>query len=106
MPPYDPPSAHYCEINAFTNPGDNFKLIGPDGHNFKRLTLKLNVEYIWWNIERNVIEIWGPYSKMKYSQEYMNKYMHRFHEKHCQSTAKQVEFNLDVSQAKRLKISN
>ena len=105
MPPYDPPSTHYCEINAFTNAQDNFKLIGPQGHNFKRLTVLLGLQYIWWNMERNVIEIWGPYSKMNSSQKYLTKYMARFYTKHCQNTEKK-DMDLDVHQAKRLKVSD
>ena len=104
MPEYNPPSTHYCEINAFTSPSDNFKLIGPNGHNFKRLTNLLGVQYMWWNIERNVIEIWGPYSKMSSSQKYMSKYMTRFHEKYCKGK-QELNVTLDTQPAKRLKVS-
>ena len=101
MPPYNPPSTHYCEMNAFPNASDNFKLIGPKGHNFKRLTVLLRVEYMWWNMERNVIEIWGPYAKMNSSQKYLSKYMTKFYKKHCENQ------NTDLSPpSKRLKVTH
>ena len=103
MPPYNPPSSHYCEINAFNSPTDNFKFIGPGGQNFKRLTAKLNVEYLWWNMERNVFEIWGPFSKMNSTKKYLNSYMHRFYDKHCKdSESKPV--SMDQRPSKRSKI--
>ena len=104
MPPYEPPSSHYCEINAFTNAHDNFKLIGPQGHNFKRLTVLLGMNYLWWNMERNVIEIWGPFSKINSAQKYLSKYMSRFYNKYCEGKD-QKEITLDVQPAKRLKVS-
>ena len=105
MPPYEPPTSHYCEINAFTDPSDNFKLIGPNGHNFKRLTVLLGLNYIWWNMERNVIEIWGPYSKIVSSPKYLTKYMGRFYDKHCKNESNK-KIALDVQQSKRLKVSD
>jgi len=104
MPPYDPPNSHYCEINAFNLPGDNFKIVGPAGHNFKRLTTKLGIEYLWWNIERNVFEIWGPESKMKSSSKNLNSYMHKFYDKHCKNKNCTIN-SLDQRQSKRSKIS-
>lgn len=104
MPPYDPPTTHYTEINAFTNNLDNFKLIGPKGSNFKRLTILLGVNYIWWNMERNVIEIWGPYNKMNSSKKYLSKYMHRFYEKHCNENTN-IDIEVDVQRSKRLKVN-
>ena len=103
MPPYAPPSSHYCEINAFNSKSDNLKIIGPGGHNFKRLTHKLGIEYLWWNIERNVFEIWGNYSKMKTSAKYLNSYMNRFHDTHCNYTNKDIVIPEQRS-SKRLKI--
>ena len=86
MPAYNPPDAHYCHIKAYENQEDNFKLIGPKGNNFKRLTNKLNIEYLWWNIDSNVIEIWGPFSQMLKSRMYLEQYKDKFYKKHCQKT--------------------
>ena len=83
MPPYNPPNTHYCHCKAYDNTIDNLKLIGPNGSNFKRLTTKLKIEYIWWNIEKNIIELWGPEEKLTHSYDYMNKYMIRFYNNHC-----------------------
>ena len=104
MPPYSPPSSHYCEINAFNSQSDNLKIIGPGGHNFKRLTTKLGIEYLWWNIERNVFEIWGEYSKMESSTQYLNAYMHRFHNKHCKNNSKINVSIPEQRQSKRSKV--
>ena len=105
MPPYSPPSSHYCEIKAFYSQSDNLKFIGPGGHNFKRLTTKLNIEYLWWNIERNVFEIWGPHSKMIPSAKYLNSYMDRFQNKHCKNDTK-IDVTIPVQRpSKRSKVS-
>ena len=88
MPPYSPPNTHYCEINAFNSQSDNFKIIGPGGNNFKRLTSKLKIDYLWWNIERNVFEIWGSESKIKPASTFLISYMYRFYEKHLKNHIK------------------
>ena len=104
MPNYSPPNSHYCEINAFHSQSDNLKIIGPQGRNFIRLTTKLEIEYLWWNMERNVFEIWGAYSKMNSSAKYLNAYMHRFYDKHCKNNSK---LNVNITEhrpSKRSKI--
>ena len=82
MPEYDPPASHYTEVNAFINQGDNLKIVGPGGHNFKRLTVKLKLDYLWWNMERNVFEIWGSFDKVKQAKDYLEKYKVRFEDRH------------------------
>ena len=61
---YDPPCEYcmYTEIKL-----DNsiqcetmFKIIGKEGRAFKSITFESRCQYIWWNSERHVIEIWGP----------------------------------------------
>lgn len=83
MAPYNPPNAHFCEISAFDKVEDNLKLIGPKGQNFYRLTRKLNIEYLWWSIERNKIEIWGAENMLPSAHKYLNEYMKRFYKNHC-----------------------
>jgi len=85
MPPYNPPctTSYYSHIHAFPKIKSNLKLIGKSGNNFIRLTNKLNIEYIWWNKELNIIEIWGPKDKIAYSKNYMTKYLERFFARHC-----------------------
>ena len=105
MPPYAPPSSHYCEINAFYSQSDNLKIIGPGGHNFKRLTTKMNIDYLWWNIERNVFEIWGTESKVESSVKYLNAYIQRFYDNHCKNDTKIDVVIIEERPSKRLKIS-
>ena len=100
MPPYNPPSTHYCEINGFSHSIDNFKFIGPNGQNFKRLTDKLSIEYLWWNMERNVIEIWGPHSKIKHAKKYLSDYMVRFAKKHISEEDRPVDEIRTVKKAR------
>ena len=38
-----------------------FAFIGRTGKRFYWLTQKLGLDYLWYNRERKVIEIWGPY---------------------------------------------
>ena len=85
MPEYNPPNTHYCECKAFDKVEENLKFIGPGGNNFKRLTTKLHVKYIWWNSTKNIIEIWGPEDRLEHAHEYMNNYMIRFYNKHCKT---------------------
>ena len=85
MPEYNPPISHYCHIKGYENNNDMFKIMGPNGHNFKRLTIKLNLEYIWWNIKTNTIELWGKERQVQYAHTYMIKYMERFKIRHCNS---------------------
>lgn len=92
MPEYKPPVSHYCHVTAYPEKKDMFKLIGPQGHNFKRLTTKLKIEYLWWDIEKNVIEIWGGYDRVMFANEYMQKYMVRFYENHIiKNTLQEME---------------
>lgn len=80
MAPYNPPSAHYTQVDVSHIDETNvLKAMGKNGANFKEMTSKLHVKYIWWDKERQVIEIWGPFSSMMSAfngvNEYMNSYM-------------------------------
>ena len=62
MAPYAPPlGCKYTEL-ALSLAIQNrtmFQIIGKEGNVFKAITHQSGTEYIWWNSERNVIEIWG-----------------------------------------------
>ena len=105
MPPYCPPKEEsYCQTSAFDNLKDNLKLIGPKGHNFIRLTNKLQIKYLWWNKEQNIIEIWGGQKQIIYAQKYIKKYLQRFKKKHCTNTLKRVYEDENVENIKRMKL--
>ena len=66
MAPYNPPNAHYAHLNVCKYSSDMIKsYIGKKGEHFYYLTARLKVRYIWYNIEKKIIEIWGPYESFR-----------------------------------------
>ena len=62
MAPYTPPTAHYSQMDGSEYTEDQiFAFIGKTGKKFYWLTQKLGLDYLWYDKERKVIEIWGPY---------------------------------------------
>ena len=62
MAPYTPPNAHYSQMDVSNYTEDQlFAFIGKTGKKFYWLTKKLGLDYLWYDRERKVIEIWGPY---------------------------------------------
>jgi hypothetical protein len=62
MAPYTPPTAHYSQMDVSEYTEDQiFAFIGKTGKKFYWLTQKLGLDYLWYDKERKVIEIWGPY---------------------------------------------
>lgn len=61
MSPYNPPNTHYSQmtLDEYT-PDDIYAFIGKGGKRFYWLTKILGLEYLWYDDERHVIEIWGP----------------------------------------------
>ena len=63
MAPYDPPNAFYTEVRI-PEYIDVLKFIGRGGHHLKNITERSGVQYIWVDMERNVVEIWGWESRL------------------------------------------
>ena len=62
MAPYQPPVAHYSELDVSgVDPEDIYSFIGKKGKRFYWLTRFLNLQYLWYNEPKKAIEIWGPY---------------------------------------------
>jgi len=62
MAPYTPPVTHYSQMDVSMYDEDClFAFIGRTGKRFYWLTQKLGLEYLWYDKERKVIEIWGPF---------------------------------------------
>ena len=62
MAPYQPPVAHYSQMDVSDYTEDQiFSFIGKTGKKFYWLTQKLGLDYLWYDKERQIIEIWGPY---------------------------------------------
>ena len=63
MSPYTPPSdCLYTElpVDQGLQHETMYKVIGKEGRVFNSITYESRCKYIWWNKERNVVEIWGP----------------------------------------------
>jgi hypothetical protein len=59
---YTPPlNSHYTQINTSPVSDDVMRIsIGQGGRVFKAITHQSNVNYIWFNKEKQFVEIWGP----------------------------------------------
>jgi hypothetical protein len=69
MAPYDPPNCHYTELDVSSfDPEKIFRFVGQNGKRFYWLTHITNTEYIWFNKERKVIEIWGSWESLHLGQ--------------------------------------
>ena len=75
MPSSNPPNTHYSQVTALPNKQDMFNFIGKSGCNLKKITDTLNLEYIWWNMDRNVIELWGPENKLVRARNIVQHYI-------------------------------
>lgn len=75
MAPYNPPNTFYRQINGIEDKDIMYKIVGKNGQHFKYLTEKLGIDYLWWDMNRNVIEVWGPNKKLISASEEIVKWM-------------------------------
>tara|TARA_Y100001970_G_scaffold293320_1_gene439338 strand:- start:6562 stop:6840 length:279 start_codon:yes stop_codon:yes gene_type:complete len=61
-------------------------LIGNDGKHFKRITNMSNTNYIWWNNEKKIIELWGPENRLDLAENIL-----RDHIKFVENKNKKIE---------------
>jgi len=78
MTDYSPPNTFYSQTYGLFGNEDMYKFIGKNGAHFKYLTTKLGIEYIWWNKETNIIELWGPHYKLKNAKNVLNKKLEEY----------------------------
>lgn len=65
MAPYDPPIAHYTQLNVPDIGEDTmFEFVGKSGHRFYKLTRELGLRYLWYDKDRKAIEVWGSYESL------------------------------------------
>lgn len=57
---YNPPNTHYSEVKCDLSDQQIKKLIGKNGYFFNVITKAAKVNYLWFDNQRKVIEIWGP----------------------------------------------
>lgn len=63
MAPYDPPNAFYTEVRI-PEYIDVLKFMGRGGYHLKTITERSGTQYIWLDMERRVVEIWGRESRL------------------------------------------
>ena len=63
MAPYTPPHmTHYSQMDVSMYDEERlFAFIGRTGKRFYWLTRTLGLDYLWYDRERQVFEIWGPF---------------------------------------------
>lgn len=80
MAPYDPPIAHYSQLDVSEYSDEQMlTFIGKKGHRFYWLTNKLGLNYLWWDHERKVVELWGSYGALHCgAKERLDEYFKKF----------------------------
>ncbi|QIG59654.1 hypothetical protein [Dishui Lake phycodnavirus 3] len=69
MAPYNPPVSHYAQVDVSDYDEDLiFSFIGKNGRRFYWLTRYLDLEYMWYDKDRKVIEVWGSYETLLFGQ--------------------------------------
>lgn len=65
MAPYDPPIAHYSQLDVSQYTDEQIlSVIGKGGKGFYKLTSQLGLNYLWWDKERKVVELWGSFGAL------------------------------------------
>ena len=95
---YSPPNTFYSHVKALTDEHEMYQFIGKDGIHFKILTERLNLKYIWWNKEHNVIEIWGNHKYLKKARDCIHSKLKKFEIHQAEIRAKQylTMFEMDI----------
>lgn len=79
MAPYNPPIAHYCHVSVSNLTDETIlKAIGKAGYHFKKITNDCGANYIWWNKDLKVIEIWGPFSCMTKTKNTVENHLEKY----------------------------
>jgi len=78
MTDYSPPNTFYTQIYGLFENEDMYRFIGKNGAHFKSLTEYLKVDYIWWNKDSNIIEIWGPHNRLTHCKNKIQGKMEKF----------------------------
>jgi hypothetical protein len=65
MAPYEPPIAHYSQLDVSEYTDEQILcVIGKGGKGFYKLTTQLGLNYLWWDKERKVVELWGSFGAL------------------------------------------
>ena len=77
MPEYDPPNAFYTQVSLpkYIKPEI---FIGREGCHLKRMTELSGCDYLWYDFERAVIEVWGKERRLPKAVKMLNKRINSF----------------------------
>jgi hypothetical protein len=65
MAPYEPPIAHYSQLDVSKYSDEQIlNCIGKGGKGFYHQTNKLGLNYLWWDKDRKVVELWGSFGAL------------------------------------------
>ena len=78
MADYSPPNTFYTQLYGLIDNEDMYKFIGKNGAHFKSITKYMNVDYIWWNKDTKVIEIWGPHNRIMHCKNKIQEKLEKF----------------------------
>lgn len=72
----DPPEGkHYRQSSLKIEEEIIPHVIGEDGKHFKRITEMANVDYIWWENNKKIIEIWGPENQLDFAESLLKRHI-------------------------------
>jgi hypothetical protein len=67
MAPYNPPIAHYSQLNVSEYTDEEMlAFVGKEGRRFYWLTNKLKLNYLWWDTDRKIVELWGSFGTLNH----------------------------------------
>ena len=77
MPEYDPPNAFYTQVSLpkYIKPEI---FIGREGCHLKRMTELSGCDYLWYDFERGVIEVWGKERRLPKAVKMLTKRISSF----------------------------
>jgi len=65
MAPYNPPIAHYTQLDVSQHSDEDILYtIGKGGKGFYKFTSQLGLNYLWWDKDRKVVELWGSFGAL------------------------------------------
>jgi hypothetical protein len=77
MPEYDPPNAFYTQVSLPKHIKPEI-FIGREGCHLKRMTELSGCDYLWYDFERGVIEVWGKEHRLPKAVKMLNKRIDSF----------------------------
>lgn len=85
MAPYKPPAdAHYAHVVTDFSLKQMLEFMGKGGQRFKRFTEMNKLEYVWWNKEMHLIEMWGNHKDLTQCVQHMKNMMETFRMRYIQ----------------------